>query len=75
MKWQIRQGSDRGRQTVLPHLWPCLSLRGACHRTCAVKRAETLAVIPADARYSNSFQERPSRVIIATEAIGPQVPA
>lgn len=25
--------------------------------------------------YSNSFQERPSRVIIATDAIGPQVPA
>lgn len=27
------------------------------------------------AHYSNSFQERPSRVIIATEATGPQVPA
>lgn len=25
--------------------------------------------------YSNSFQERPSRVIIATDATGPQVPA
>lgn len=47
-----------------------------CLLVCVKKRPAKQAIRKFNRMYySNSFHERPSRVIIATEATGPQVPA
>ncbi|VDZ62431.1 Uncharacterised protein [Serratia odorifera] len=54
----LRHRSQASGRTLKPHTAGKKNRQTSCRRMV----------------YSNSFQERPSRVIIATEATGPQVP-
>ncbi|CAI0741578.1 Uncharacterised protein [Serratia fonticola] len=62
-------------KSVSIDLWPQKNTRVAANSIGSLSFWERVRVREqVNTAYSNSFHERPSRVIIATEATGPQVP-